>query len=99
MIDRLLKVATPLTALTVVVPLRLPPLGFVPIATVIDAVLLVTVFPRPSTTFTATAGLMLLPAIEFVGGWLKASAVAVPGVMAKVLLVELVRPLLDAVSV
>ena len=39
LIERLLKVATPSTALTVVVPLNVPPPGFVPMAIVIDAVL------------------------------------------------------------
>lgn len=45
LIDRLLNVATPATALTVAVPDSVPPPGFVPIATVTDAVEEVTVFP------------------------------------------------------
>ena len=38
MIERLEKVATPLTAATVVVPLSVPPLGLLPMATVMLAV-------------------------------------------------------------
>jgi hypothetical protein len=45
--ERVEKVATPPDALTVLVPLRVPPPGFVPMATVTDAVLL-TVLPNAS---------------------------------------------------
>jgi hypothetical protein len=47
-IDRFENVATPLTALTLVVPESVPLLGFVPIAIVIDAVEVVTVLPPAS---------------------------------------------------
>jgi hypothetical protein len=66
-IDRLLNVATPFTADTVVVPLSVPPLGFVTIATVIDAEELVTTFPLASSTDTFTAGVTDEPACEFDG--------------------------------
>ncbi len=49
---RLLNSATPLTASTVVVPLNTPPLGFEAMATVIDAVDVVTVLPKASLTST-----------------------------------------------
>ncbi len=45
LIESPLNVATPFTALTVVVPDNVPDPGFVPIAMVIDALELVTVFP------------------------------------------------------
>ena len=48
-IERLLKVATPLTALCVVVPLNVPAPGLLPMAMVIDALLpepLVTTLPN-----------------------------------------------------
>ena len=55
---RLLNVATPLTAATVVVPLSVPLPGLLPIATVTDALLVVTVLPNASTTPTVSAGLI-----------------------------------------
>ena len=57
-----IKAATPPEALTVSVPLSVPPPGLVPMATVIDAVLLLTVLPKASWTVTWTAGLILAPA-------------------------------------
>jgi hypothetical protein len=42
------KLATPAVAALVVVPDRVPPVGFVPMAIVIDAVENVTVLPNPS---------------------------------------------------
>ena len=47
-IDNALYVTMPLTAFTVVVPLRVPPPGFVPIATVTWALLVTTVLPPRS---------------------------------------------------
>src|SRR5437763_1583976 len=58
---RLLKVATPPVAATVVVPLRVPLPGLVPIASVIDAVLLGTVLPKAS--WAVTVMLIELPAV------------------------------------
>src|SRR5438045_6349611 len=65
--DRLEKLATPFTADTVVVPDSVPPPGLVPIATVMLAVELVTVFPNASCTATCTTGLIAAPAVAFVG--------------------------------
>ena len=50
LIDRLLKVATPLTALTAALPLRIPPPGLLPMATVTLEVSVVTTFPKASST-------------------------------------------------
>jgi hypothetical protein len=99
LIDRLSKIATPATALTVLVPLRVPALGFVPIAAVTDAVLLVTVFPKLSRTVTVTAGLIDVPATASLGCWLNTSTAGAAGVILKAALVAPVRPVLEAVSV
>src|SRR6185436_17536275 len=79
--DRLENVATPLTADTVVVPESVPPPGLVPMATVTFADELVTVLPNASCTVTCTAGLMALPAVALVGCTVKASRLAVDGLM------------------
>src|SRR5438128_4380494 len=79
--DRLEKVATPLTAATVVVPESVPPPGLVPIATVMLAVELVTVLLNASCTVTCTAGATATPAVALVGWTVKASLVAVAGLM------------------
>ena len=97
--DKLEKVAVPETALTVVVPLRVPPPGFVPIARVMEALLLVTMFPPASSTCTVTAGLMFAPATAFVGCCTNTSCVAVPAVMLNALLVALVSPVEVAANV
>src|SRR2546422_1071137 len=94
--ERALKVATPLTALTVLVPLKVPPPGFVPMATVIEAVLPVTTLPFASSTNKVTAGLIETPATVVVGCWPNTSCVAVPAVILKAPLVAEVRPLLVA---
>ena len=52
------KVATPLTAVTLVVPDSVPPPGFAPIATVIDPVKPVTTFPASSSAETRTTGIV-----------------------------------------
>ena len=70
---RLLKVATPLTALTVLVPASVPLEGLVPIATVIEALELVTVLPPASCTATLTAGLIESAAVALLGCIVKAS--------------------------
>src|SRR5258708_12309002 len=57
LILRFENVATPLTAATLVVPERIPPLGFVPIATVTVPVNAVPLFPRPSTPPTSPPAL------------------------------------------
>jgi len=98
-IERFEKVATPLTAATVFVPLRVPEAGFVPMARVTEAEEEVTTFPFASRTSTFTAGEIAAPAVAFEGWTLKASLFAAPGVMLKELLVSPVRPLDEAVSV
>src|SRR5207249_5084381 len=75
--DRVLKVATPLTAFTVFVPLNVPLLGFVAMATVTEAVLVVR-FPLTSCICTVTAGVIVLPPPVLVGCCKKASLLAVP---------------------
>src|SRR5437867_237587 len=86
------KVATPATAATVLVPDKVPVLGFVPIATVMLPVTPVAVLPLPSWAVTSTAGVIAAPATVFVGSTLKTSAVAVPAVMLNAVLVVLPAP-------
>ena len=93
------KVATPLTAATVVVPESVPLDGFVPMATVIMLVAVVTVLPWASSTVTCNEGAMDAPAVELVGWTLKASLFAAPAVMLNALLVEPVSPEALAASV
>jgi hypothetical protein len=67
LIESPLNVATPATAFTVVVPLSVPPPGFVAIAMVTEAVLEATRFPFESSTSTVMAGVIEAPAAVFVG--------------------------------
>src|ERR1700751_4015160 len=97
--ERLLNVATPFTAFTFVVPLNVPPAGFVPIAIATAAVLVVTTLLFASSTCTVTAGVMAEQAAVFEGCVPNTSCVAVPGVMLKVLLVPAVNPVLLAARV
>src|SRR5207245_2919792 len=69
--DRVVKVATPLTAPTVVVPLSMLPPGLVARVTVTFDVSLPTRLPNKSRTRTVTAGLRAWPAIALLGDWLK----------------------------
>src|SRR2546422_11647102 len=85
------KVATPFSAAWVSVPVSVPLLGFVPIATVMFPVNPVAVLPFPSWAVIWTAGVIVAPATVFVGSTLKTSAVAVPGVMLNAALVEIGR--------
>src|SRR5438270_817796 len=75
------KVATPATAAMVLVPDKVPVLGFVPIATVMLPVNPVAVLPLPSWAVTSTAGVIAAPAAVLVGWTLKTSGVAVAGVV------------------
>src|SRR5712691_447134 len=93
------KVATPLTAATVVVPERVPLAGLVPIATVMLVVAVVTVLPWASWTATRTAGAFTAPAAALLGCTVKASFAAAPALMLNAPLVAPVRPVADAVSV
>src|SRR5512132_4378816 len=79
--ERLENVATPVTADIVVVPESVPPPGLVPMATVMLAVELVTVFPNASCTATCTAGEIAAPAVALVGCTVKASLEAAAGLM------------------
>src|SRR5512133_1847916 len=79
--ERVEKVATPADADTVVVPDSVPPPGLVPIATVMLAVELVTVFPNWSCTVTCTAGAIATPAVALAGCAVKARWSAAAGVM------------------
>src|SRR5438034_9162063 len=72
------KVATPLTAATVVVPERVPLAGLVPIATVMLVVAVVTVLPWASWTATCTAGVIAAPAAVLLGCTVKTSFAAAP---------------------
>src|SRR5438876_1009914 len=76
---KLEKVASPLTAATLVVPANVPPLGFVPIASVTVPVKPVAVLPEPSCAVTRTAGLIATPAVALVGCTGNARCVAGPG--------------------
>ncbi len=93
------KLATPAVAATPAVPDSVPLLGFVPIATVTVPVNPVAMLPWASWAVTWTAGVMAAPAVVVVGWTEKRSCVAVPGVMAKAVLVALAGPVAEAVSV
>src|SRR5205809_700430 len=88
-----------LTAATVVVPVRAPLAGLVPIATVMLVVAVVTVLPWASWTATCTAGVLAAPATASLGCTVKTSFAAAPALMLNALLVAAVRPVADAVSV
>ncbi len=96
---RVEKLATPFTAATVVVPPSVLPPGLLPSATVILPVKPGTRFPAGSSAVTWTAGVIAPPATVFVGWTVKASCVAVPGVISNVVLVTVAKPLALAVSV
>src|SRR5437016_6117483 len=70
------KLATPATAATVLVPDKVPLLGFVPIATVMFPVNPLAVLPLASWAVIWTAGVIAAPATEIVRGSCKASCVA-----------------------
>ena len=81
-----------------VVQASVPP-GLVPRARVIWLVALVTTLPEASSTLTAGWVPQVAPLAPPPGWALKASWVAVPKVMVKVLLVEPAKPAAAAVSV
>src|SRR2546422_968724 len=95
---RLLKVATPLTAATVVVAERGPLAGLGPISSMMLLEAVVTVLPWASWTATCTAGVIAAPAAVLLGCTVKTSFIAAP-LMLNALLVAPVRPVADAVSV
>ena len=77
---RLENVATPATAATVVVPVSVPPPGFVPIAIVTLPVNDVAGLPTESCAATWIAGAMIAPAADDVGCTVNASRDAAPAV-------------------
>src|SRR5204863_8734653 len=93
------KVATPATAATVLVPDRVPVLGFVPIATVMFPVNPLAVLPPASWAVTSTAGVIAVPAVVVLGCTLNTNCVAVPAVMLNAVLVPVTGPGALAVSV
>src|SRR5438046_9520625 len=86
------KLATPATAATVLVPDKVPVLGFVPIATVIFPVNPVAVLPLPSWAVTSTAGVIAVPAVVVLGCTLNTNAAAEPAVMLNAVLVVQLAP-------
>src|SRR5436309_12949097 len=96
---RLEKVATPLTAATVVVPERVPLAGLVPIASVMLVVAVVTALPCASWTATCTAGVIAAPAAALLGCTVKTSFAAAPAAGPNALLVAPARPVPHAASV
>ena len=96
---RSLKVATPFTAATVVVPPRVLPPGLLPNPIVTSPVNVGTGLPAGSSAVTCTAGAITWPATVFVGCCVKTSCVALPGVTSKALLVIGPSPPPLAVSV
>src|SRR5437763_16932757 len=96
---RFAKLATPLTAATVVVPARVPLAGLVPIASVMLVVAVVTVLPWASWTATCIAGVIAAPAAAVLGCTVKTSFAAAPALMLNALLAAPVRPLPEADSV
>src|SRR5438309_10638756 len=90
---RALNLAAPFPAATVVVPPRVAPPGLVASATVTLPVKLGTGFPAASSALTWTAGLIAAPATVLDGCTVKASWVAVPGMMSNGGLVTEVTPL------
>src|SRR5437762_2624429 len=93
------NVATPPTAATVVVPERVPPAGFVPIATVTLPVKPGTTFPEASCAVIWSAGVIAAPAVAVEGSTVKTSRVAVEGTMSNGALVAPVRPVAPADNV
>src|SRR5207244_2818399 len=93
------KLATPLTAATVVVPPRVLPPGLLPSATVTGPVKLGTTLLAASSALTCTAGLIAAPATVVDGCTVNTSWVAVPGVMSNALLVTGAKPEAAAVKV
>src|SRR5205823_3672610 len=75
------NVATPATAVTVVVPERVPLPGFAPIATVTLPLQPFALFPYPTLFRSCIAGVIAAPATVLLGWTLKLSCVAAPAVM------------------
>src|SRR5438874_1118235 len=93
------KVATPLTAATVVVPARVPLAGLVPIASVMLVVAVITVLPWASWTATCIAGVIAAPAAALLGCHVYALFARAPTLFWNALPAAPVRPLAAAVNV
>src|SRR5439155_1148150 len=96
---KLENVATPLTAATLVGPDSVALPGLTPSATVTVPVKSVATLPWASRAVTCTAGVSAAPAAPFVGCTVNASCVAAAADTVKGLLVALVGPAAEAVSV
>src|SRR5712692_357941 len=96
---RFANVATPPTAACVSVPASVPPLGFVPSATVTGPVKLDTAFPKASRALTATAGVIAAPAPVVLGWPVNASALAAPATTVTAAVCVTVTPAIAAVTV
>src|SRR5437879_12499123 len=95
---RFAKVATPLTAATVVVPARTPLAGLVPIATVMLVLAVVTLLPWASWTATCTPGVIAAPAAALLGCTVKTTFAAAPAPMLTALLVAALTAAAAALS-
>ncbi len=78
---RFAKLATPPTAVTIVVPASVPPPAFVPIATVMLPANPVARLPLWSSAVTCTAGVIVAPAPVVIGCTVKTSWLASPTLM------------------
>src|SRR6266704_1794917 len=87
------NVATPLTAVTLVVPASVPPPGLLRIASATLPVKGVAVLPCASCAVTWTAGVIAAPAVALDGWTVNTSSAAVPGVMLNAVLALPVSPL------
>src|SRR5205809_636788 len=86
------KLATPATAATVLVPDKVPVLGFVPIATVIFPVNPVAVLPLPSWAVTSTGGVVGVSAVVLLVRTVYTNCAPGPAVMLTAALVVLPAP-------
>src|SRR6266550_2179991 len=93
------NVATPATAAAVLVPVSVPLLGFVPIATVMFPVNPVAVLLLASSAVTCTAGVIAAPPFVVLGSTENTNCVAVPAVILNAVLVPVTGPGALAVSV
>src|SRR5256885_6128099 len=93
------KLATPLTAVWVLVPDNAPPAGLVPIAIATVPAKLVAVLPRLSRAVTCTAGVIVAPADAALGSTVNTRSFAARGVTLNAALSVPVTPVIAAVSV
>ena len=98
-IERSLNVATPPTALTTVVPERVPGAGLPPSATVTVSVNPSRRLPTESCAATSTGGVMAAPPIVLLGWVVNASLAAGPAAMSNGALVAAVSLVASAFSV